>query len=128
VIVIGILNTLAIAIRERTREIGTLRAIGMQRRKVLWLFMLETLLLGLGGCAFGALAATALAAGLNAAAIHVPEAVQLFLSQEHLTFKLSPGAAAADVLLLTLVTVAASLAPALRAARLKPITAMHHIG
>ncbi len=128
VIIIGILNTLAIAIRERTREIGTLRAIGMQRRKVLWLFMLETLLLGLGGCAAGALAATALAAGVNAAAIHVPEAVQLFLSQEHLTFRLQAGAAAWDVLLLTAVTVAASLAPALRAARLKPITAMHHIG
>jgi ABC-type lipoprotein release transport system permease subunit len=128
VIVIGILNTLAIAIRERTREIGTLRAIGMQRRKVLWLFVLESLLLGLGGCAVGALGAMALAAGLNAAAIHVPEAVQLFLSQEHLTFQLRVGAAAQDVLLLTLVTVAASLAPALRAARLKPITAMHHIG
>ncbi len=128
VIVIGILNTLAIAIRERTREIGTLRAIGMQRRKVLWLFMLETALLGLGGCAFGAMAASALAAGLNAAAIRVPEAVQLFLSQEHLTFQLRLRAAATDVLLLTLVTIAASLAPALRAARLKPITAMHHIG
>jgi putative ABC transport system permease protein len=128
VIIIGILNTLAIAIRERTREIGTLRAIGMQRRKVLWLFMLETFLLGLGGCASGALAAAALAASLNAAAIRVPEAVQLFLSQEHLTFQLSAGAAASDVLLLTLVTVVASLGPALRAARLKPVTAMHHIG
>ncbi len=41
---------------------------------------------------------------------------------------LLPRAAAWDVLLLTAVTVAASLAPALRAARLKPITAMHHIG
>ncbi len=128
VIVIGILNTLAIAIRERTREIGTLRAIGMQRRKVLWLFMLESTLLGLAGCASGALAASALAAGLNAAAIQVPEAVQLFLSQEHLTFQLRGWAATQDVLLLTLVTVAASLAPALRAARLKPVTAMHHIG
>ena len=128
VIVIGILNTLAIAIRERTREIGTLRAIGMQRRKVLWLFVLETFLLGLSGCASGALGAAALAAALNAAAIHVPEAVQLFLSQEHLTFALKAGAAVSDVLLLTLVTVVASLGPALRAARLKPITAMHHIG
>ena len=90
--------------------------------------MLESGLLGLFGCAFGALAASALAAGLNAAAIPVPEAVQLFLSQEHLTFQLEAGAAVSDVLLLTLVTVGASLGPALRAARLKPITAMHQIG
>ena len=31
IVAVGIMNTLAIAIRERTREIGTLRAIGMQR-------------------------------------------------------------------------------------------------
>ena len=35
VIVVGIMNTMWIAIRERTREIGTLRAIGMQRGTVL---------------------------------------------------------------------------------------------
>jgi ABC-type lipoprotein release transport system permease subunit len=128
VVIVGILNTLAIAIRERTREIGTLRAIGMQRRKVLWLFVLETGLLGLSGCAAGAVAAALLAGGLNAARLHVPEAVQLFLSQEVLTFRLQPGGALFDVALLSLVTVLASLAPALRAARLKPITAMHHIG
>ena len=40
---IGIMNTMWIAIRERTREIGTLRAIGMQRRAVLWMFLLEAL-------------------------------------------------------------------------------------
>jgi putative ABC transport system permease protein len=51
VVIIGILNTMAIAIRERTREIGTLRAIGMQRRKVLWLFVLEMALLALAGTA-----------------------------------------------------------------------------
>jgi predicted lysophospholipase L1 biosynthesis ABC-type transport system permease subunit len=44
----SLLNTLAIAIRERTREIGTLRAIGMQRGKVVWLLLLEAALLGLG--------------------------------------------------------------------------------
>src|SRR3954454_7202509 len=54
IIVIGIMNTMWIAIRERTREIGTLRAIGMQRGAVLWMFLLESLMLGLGGTIAGA--------------------------------------------------------------------------
>jgi ABC-type lipoprotein release transport system permease subunit len=128
VVIIGILNTLAIAIRERTREIGTLRAIGMQRRKVLWLFVLETGLLGIAGCATGALLAALAAAGLNAARITVPEGIQLFLMQEHLTFRLAAGSIAGSVTLLALITVLASVFPAIRAARLKPVTAMHHIG
>jgi len=124
VVIIGILNTLAIAIRERTREIGTLRAIGMQRRKVLWLFVLETALLGLMGTAAGALGASAVAGVVNAAAIALPEAVQVFLSQEKLHFLLQPSTIVGDVILLALVTVIASVFPA----RLKPITAMHQIG
>ena len=56
IIVIGIMNTMWIAIRERTREIGTLRAIGMQRRGVLRMFLLESLMLGLFGTIAGALA------------------------------------------------------------------------
>jgi ABC-type lipoprotein release transport system permease subunit len=128
VVVIGILNTLAIAIRERTREIGTLRAIGMQRRKVLWLFVLETALLGLLGTAAGALAASAIAGAINAAGIALPEAVQVFLAQERLRFLLDPRAIAGDVLLLAAITVVAAVFPARRAARLRPVTAMHHIG
>jgi putative ABC transport system permease protein len=128
VVVVGILNTLAIAIRERTREIGTLRAIGMQRRKVLWLFLLETSLLGLAGAAAGALAAVAIAASLNTARIALPEAAQIFLAQEQLTFRLDPRSIAATVLALAGITVLASIFPARRAARLKPVTAMHHVG
>ncbi len=128
VVVIGILNTLAIAIRERTREIGTLRAIGMQRSKVRWLILLETGLLGLGGTAAGALLAAATAAGLNALAIGIPESMQIFLAQERLTFLLRPGVIASYVLFLSAVTVVASVFPARRAARLRPITAMHHVG
>jgi putative ABC transport system permease protein len=128
VVVIGILNTLAIAIRERTREIGTLRAIGMQRSKVLWLFVLETALLGLVGCGSGALLASGIAAALNAAGVALPEAAQIFLAQETLHFLLAPRAIATNVALFAAITVAASILPALRAARLRPVTAMHHVG
>ncbi len=128
VVIIGILNTLAIAIRERTREIGTLRAIGMQRRKVLWLFLLESALLGLAGAGGGALVACLVAAGLNAARIALPESAQVFLAQERLHFLLQPRLVLGVTLFLAGVTVLASLYPARRAARLRPITAMHHVG
>ncbi|HEX8909609.1 MAG TPA: FtsX-like permease family protein [Anaeromyxobacteraceae bacterium] len=128
IVVIGILNTLAIAIRERTREIGTLRAIGMQRRKVLWLFLLEAALLGLSGAVAGALVGVAAAAAVNAARLAVPESVQMFLMQQHLTMAIVTRAVVGDVLFVVVVTTAASLFPALHAARLKPVTAMHHIG
>ncbi len=128
IVVIGIMNTLAIAIRERTREIGTLRAIGMQRTKVLWLFLLEAALLGAGGTIVGALAGAGVAAVLNSAHVAVPESVQMFLMQQHLTLSVKAGAVLAYVAVLATVTTLAALYPAWHAARLKPITAMHHIG
>ena len=128
IVVIGILNTLAIAIRERTREIGTLRAIGMQRRRVLWLFLLESALLGAAGAVAGALAGAGVAAAVNAAHVAVPESVQMFLMQQHLTMTVLAPAVVRDVAFVVAVTTGAALLPALHAARLKPITAMHHVG
>ncbi|HEY6104356.1 MAG TPA: FtsX-like permease family protein, partial [Anaeromyxobacteraceae bacterium] len=128
IVVIGILNTLAIAIRERTREIGTLRAIGMQRRKVLWLFLLEAFLLGAAGTALGALVGAGLGALVNAARLGVPESVQMFLLQQQLSLRIEPATVAMAVGALTALTTLAAVLPARRAARLRPVTAMHHIG
>ena len=128
IVVVGILNTLAIAIRERTREIGTLRAIGMQRRKVAWLFLLEAALLGLAGTAAGAAAGVALCAVIDAAHLAVPESVQMFLMQQHLTLAVQARSVVGDALFVAAVTTVAALLPALHAARLRPVTAMHHIG
>ncbi len=128
IVVIGILNSLAIAIRERTREIGTLRAIGMQRRKVLWLFLLESMMLGVAGAAGGSLIGAAVAAGVNGMHVAVPESMQMFLMQQHLTLAVDGRGVLARALFVVLVTTVAALAPAFSAARLKPITAIHHIG
>ena len=128
IVIIGIVNTLAIAIRERTREIGTLRAIGMQRTKVLWLFLLETLLLGLAGTVGGALVGVALAVAIDLSHLPVPDSMQMFLMQQHLTMTVVGRAVVVRALFILLVTVLAALLPALRAARLRPITAIHHIG
>ena len=51
----GILNTMLMAILERTRELGMLMAIGMNRRRIFSLIVLETILLSLAGLPIGLL-------------------------------------------------------------------------
>jgi putative ABC transport system permease protein len=128
IVVIGIMNTMWIAIRERTREIGTLRAIGMQRREVLWMFLLESLMLGFLATTAGALSGTLLAAGLNALHVHLPLGAQLFLMSDHLHLAVHGSLLLQSIVAITLVTGAAALYPSLRAARLRPVVAMSHFG
>lgn len=128
IVVTGIMNTMWIAIRERTREIGTLRAIGMQRPSVVRMFLFESLLLGLVGASVGALLGLGVAALVNSAHLQVPVAVQLFLMSEELRLVAEPGAVIGAMVLLTVVTGLAALYPALRAARLRPVDAMSRFG
>ncbi len=128
IIVIGIMNTMWIAIRERTREIGTLRAIGMHRREVLWMFLLESLMLGLGATIAGALAGWAIAAGVNAMHVPVPSGLQFFLLSPVLHISVHGSLLIQAIITITVVTGLAALYPSLRAARLRPVVAMSHFG
>jgi len=53
IVIMSTTNTMGMAVIERTREIGTLRALGLKRRGISFLFAAEGGLLGLGGCLFG---------------------------------------------------------------------------
>ncbi len=125
IIAIGISNTMFNTVRERTREIGTMRAIGLQKNAVLQLFMLEATLLGLFATTSGALFGGGLALALDAAELPVPiEAMQAFLLSETVNFSVRPGGLLGSVVFLTACTALAALWPSLRAARLKPIVAL----
>lgn len=127
IIAVGIMNALYNAVRERTREIGTLRAIGMTRRQVLALVLLEALLLGLLATTGGAALGSALALAIDAAAIEPGlEAVRIILLADTIHLVVRPVAVGSAVVFLTLMTGAAALWPAARAARLRPVTAMQH--
>ncbi len=128
IVITGIMNTMWIAIRERTREIGTLRAIGMQRGSVVRMFLWESFLLGVFGAIVGAVVGAMTAGVLNSANIHVPLSVQLFLMSDTLTLSVLPTALGGAIALISIVTGLAALYPALRAARLKPVDAMSHFG
>jgi putative ABC transport system permease protein len=128
IMVTGIMNTLWIAIRERTREIGALRAIGMQRFAVARLFLMEASSLGLIGGCLGVLLGSGAAALLNAAHVPIPKAAQIFLMADTLRLSVEPGAVVFAIVLITLVSGGAALYPSLRAARLRPVDAMSHFG
>ncbi len=128
IVITGIMNTMWIAIRERTREIGTLRAIGMQRGGVLRMFLFESFQMGLLGTLAGALAGTAIALAVNAARIQVPLSVQLFLMSDRLHLSIHVSALTQAVVMITGITTLAALYPSYRAARLPPVSAMSHFG
>jgi putative ABC transport system permease protein len=128
IVVIGIMNTMWIAIRERTREIGTLRAIGMQRTGVLRMFLYESMLLGLTSSTVGLLLGLGTGMAINTADVRVPITVQLFLMSDTLQLAMHGGVLLRALLLITLVTTLAALYPAYRAARLRPVAAMSHFG
>jgi putative ABC transport system permease protein len=128
ILVTGIMNTMWIAIRERTREIGTLRAIGMQRGGVARMFLVESLVLGVLGTTIGALLGALVAAAVNAAHIGLPIQLQIFLMSDSLYLAVALPGLISAIVLLSVVTTLAALYPSIRAARLRPIEAMAHFG
>lgn len=72
IVLFSVTNTLAMAVLERTREIGTLRAMGATPGEVMRVFTLEGLALGSGGALAGMLLAGGLALFLLLAGIQMP--------------------------------------------------------
>lgn len=125
IIAVGIMNTMWNAVRERTRDIGTMRAIGMQRGRVLALFMLEAFLLGLFSTTAGALFGAAVALAIDAAAIKVPiAAMSTILLSDTVHFKVVPQTLLVSIGFLTFCTSLAALWPSTRAALLSPVKAL----
>jgi putative ABC transport system permease protein len=121
----GIMNTMWNAVRERTREIGTMRAIGMSRARVLALFLLEAGLLGLFATGAGAVLGIATSWGIDA--LHLTfdsDAVRAILLADTLHLKVRPVAVVIAIVALTTLTGLAALFPAIRASLLRPVTAL----
>jgi putative ABC transport system permease protein len=68
----AIFNTASMSVMERTRELGTLAALGTRRREILGLFVQEALLIGLLGSLLGLLLAGGLSLGLYWVDVQMP--------------------------------------------------------
>ena len=119
-------NTMSTAVVERTREIGTLRAMGVRRSGIRRLFICEALLLGLIGSAIGVAAALGIAYVINHSGWSwVPPGYSyayliLVRVGQDLTLLTS------SVIGMILVTVISAWWPANRAARLAIVDALRH--
>lgn len=128
IIAIGIMNAMWVSVRERTGEIGTLRAIGMSRGRVLVMFMTEALLLGLVATIIGAALGAVSAIALDSAHIAVPfQAVQYVLMSDTLHLSVHPWQLVGVVISFTLITGLSALWPAVRACLLQPVTAIQRV-
>ena len=112
--VLGIVNTLALSVIERTREVGLLRAVGLSRRQLRRMVRLEAIVIALLGATLGVVLGVVFGVGLMSA-----------LADEGLDVLRVPSAQlAAFVVASGLVGVLAAVWPARRAAKLDVLTAI----
>ncbi len=124
VIMIGITNTFRMIMYERIREIGTMRALGMQRPTVRNLFLLEALFLSLGGTVLGLIASAIVMTLLHLINFGLNTPLFLLLKDGHMTFDLKAGQLIGNLLIVAVLTILAAYFPARKAARLNPADAL----
>ncbi|NQT05225.1 MAG: ABC transporter permease [Dehalococcoidia bacterium] len=113
---IGIMNIMLVSVTERTREIGIRKAVGAKRRDILMQFLIEAATMGFAGGGIGITGGWLLAWAISQVDIG--------------GFKLA-SAVSIDIIILAFsvslfIGLASGLYPAMRAARLNPIDALHY--
>lgn len=125
IVVLSISNTIGMSILERTREIGTLRALGVKRGGIVRLFALESLLLGLFGSLFGL--ALTFTSWLGIRIVNPTWVPPQMAQSVPLEISLVPKYMLLGSLALVLLAVVAAVVPARRAARHPIVDALGHV-
>ena len=114
---IGIMNIMLVTVTERTREIGIRKAIGASRGTILSQFLMEAVVLCRLGCALGIFLSWA-----------ILQTVTTVVSSLNMTFSLDRGVVLIAVVFCFVIGVVFGLYPANKAAKMKPIDALHYGG
>jgi len=127
IVMVGILNTYRVLVHERTREIGAMRAVGMQRSQVHALFLAEAALLALLSSALGLLVGLVALRILSLVDLSSLPAAGMFLEAGHLRFQFDNRLGLVNGGLMIGAAVLAAWDPANRAANINPADAMRSI-
>ena len=114
---IGIMNIMLVTVTERTREIGIRKAIGASRGNILGQFLMEAVVLCMLGCGMGIFLSWA-----------ILQTVTTVVSSLNMTFSLDGGVVLIAVAFCFVIGVVFGLYPANKAAKMKPIDALHYGG
>jgi putative ABC transport system permease protein len=126
IVILSAAIVMTMSVTERTREIGTLRAIGTRPARVLGMFLAEGALLAVAGCVAGALIALVVRAVLNASGLILPPPPGATHGLP-INVKLYPLAYAAGLAAMVVTMVVASWFPAHRASRTPIVEALTHV-
>lgn len=118
----GIINTLIIAVMERTKEIGLQKALGLSRAKIFMLFSFESVLIGFWGAAIGIV--SGIAVGTFANAYLVDRYIGSF--EGFRLFAFTVPSIAFILILVAAIAFVAGVFPAFRASRLNPIESLRY--
>jgi putative ABC transport system permease protein len=125
IIVGGITNAMWMSVRERTKEIGTMRAIGAQKSFIVQVFLFEAVFLGLIAAFVGSVLGAVVLTALNALNLPIEnDGARLFLMANNLRVNVHPAQMLATLVLFSVITGLAALYPAIKASRLRPVEAL----
>jgi ABC-type lipoprotein release transport system permease subunit len=125
---IGIVNAMLMSVHERTREIGTVRALGMRRSAVVRLFVLEGLALGVVAASLGVALGAAIVLYFGARGIPMNTVTLTWMAGgDHLYPVLRWASVSRAALAIASLSTLAAVYPAFTASRLEPREALHHV-
>jgi putative ABC transport system permease protein len=126
IVIFSVANTIAMSIFERTREIGTVMAIGTARADVWKMFFFEGLLTGLLGGILGLIAGSLMAWLINQGDVMLPPPPGYTVGYK-LKILLQPAVLTIAFLISVITATLSSIVPALKACRLRIVDALGHI-
>ncbi len=127
IIMVGIMNSYRMVMLERTAEIGTMRAMGVQKAGIRNIFIWEALIVSFSGTLLGLGLALITMAGISLFNFGIDSSFSLFLNQGQMQFKLSFLRIMGNILLICVMSLAAAYVPARAAARLQPAEALRAV-